>query len=104
MDRYLNVTEARRRLLDLVENLHVADRVVITKRGRPRAVIVDSERYVLLEDRAWVMEYPGWCIVLQKAGTELQRGDVVRPRRGRLSTRGVPRRRARRLRRSRGRA
>ncbi|TMA42342.1 MAG: type II toxin-antitoxin system prevent-host-death family antitoxin [Deltaproteobacteria bacterium] len=104
MDRYLNVTEARRRLLDLVENLHVADRVVITKRGRPRAVIVDSERYALLEDMAWVMQDPARRMVLQKAWTELQRGDVVRPPRGRPPTVEVLRRLARRLPRSRGRA
>ena len=55
MDRYLNVTEARRELLDLVERLHGSDRVIITKRGRPRAVLVNSERYALLEDLACVL-------------------------------------------------
>src|SRR5207249_8221736 len=82
MDRYLSVTEARRRLLDLVENLHVADRVVITKRGRPRAVIVDSERYALLEDMAWVMQDQARRTALQTAWSELQAGEMVRPPRG----------------------
>ena len=56
---YLNVTEARKQLLNLVERLHGSDRVVITKHGRPRAVLVDSERYALLEDLAWVLQEPG---------------------------------------------
>ncbi len=82
MDRYLNVTEARRQLLELVDTLHAGDRVVITKRGRPRAVIVDSERYGLLEDMAWVMQDPSHRVALQRAWSQLQRGEMVRPPRG----------------------
>ena len=52
MDRYLNITEARKELLDIVEHLHGSDRVVITKRGQPRAVLVKSERYMLLESHS----------------------------------------------------
>ena len=54
MERYLNVTDARKELLDLVEQLKKGDRVVLTKRGQPRAVLVNYERYALLEDLAWV--------------------------------------------------
>jgi prevent-host-death family protein len=82
MDQYLNVTEARRKLLDLVERLRGADRVVITKRGRPRAVLVDSERYALLEDIAWVLQDPGRRAALHRAWEELQRGELIRPGRG----------------------
>jgi prevent-host-death family protein len=79
MDRYLNVTEARSELLDLVERLHERDRVVITKRGRPRAVLVDFERFSLLEDLAWVLHDPGRRAALQKAWSDLQSGKLVRP-------------------------
>jgi prevent-host-death family protein len=79
MDRFLNVTEARRNLLDLVEQLHGADRIVITKHGRPRAVLVDAERYALLEDLAWVLQDPGRRAALRRAWEEMQRGDLVRP-------------------------
>ena len=78
MDRYLNVTEVRRQLLELVERLHGSDRVVITKRGRPRAVLVDSERYALLEDVAWVLQDPGRRAALQRAWDELQQGTLIR--------------------------
>ena len=79
MDRYLNVTEARRELLDLVEHLHGADRVVITKRGQPRAVLVNCERYELLEDLAWVLQDPGRRAALQQGWSELQQGRVISP-------------------------
>lgn len=79
MDRYLNVTEARRDLLDLVEHLHGADRVVITKHGRPRAVLVNCDRYELLEDLAWVLQDPGRRAALQQGWNELQQGKVLQP-------------------------
>jgi len=79
MDRYLNVTEARGGLLDLVEQLQGSDRVVITKRGRPRAVLVNFERYALLEDLAWVLQDPGRRAALQQAWDELQHGKLIRP-------------------------
>lgn len=79
MDRYLNITEARKELLDIVEHLHGSDRVVITKRGQPRAVLVNSERYTLLEDVAWVLQDPGRRAALQRGWEELQRGAVIRP-------------------------
>ena len=72
MDRYLNVTEARRALLDLVEHLHGADRVVITKHGQPRAVLVNCERYELLEDLAWVLQDPGRHAALQRSQRSLR--------------------------------
>src|SRR5207247_2384235 len=82
VDRYLNVTEPRRRLLDLVGELHGGDRIVITKHGRPRAVLVDSERYALLEDLAWVLEDAGRRQALQLAWDEYRRGEVLRPPKG----------------------
>jgi prevent-host-death family protein len=83
MERYLTVTEARRNLLELVQGLHAADRIIITKRGRPRAVLVDADRYAILEDLAWVLQDPGRREALQRGWEELRRGERVgRPRRG----------------------
>jgi len=76
MDQFLNVTEARRKLLDLVEALRGGDRVIITKHGRPRAVLVDSDRYELLEDLAWVLQDPGRRAALQASYDEMQRGEI----------------------------
>ena len=79
MERYLNVTEARKGLLDLVEQLKKGDRVVLTKRGQPRAVLVNFERYALLEDLAWVLQHPGRQAALHQAWNELQHGKLIRP-------------------------
>jgi len=79
MERYLNVTEARRALLGLVDEISGGDRVVITKHGHPRAVLVDAERYALLEDVAWVMSDPARRQAMERARDEMREGDVVRP-------------------------
>jgi len=79
MDRFLNVTEARRDFLGLVEEIEAGDRIVITKRGQPRAVLVDAERYALLEDVAWVMSDPPRRAAMQRALRELNEGDLVAP-------------------------
>src|SRR3989338_4612437 len=79
VERYLNVTDARKELLDLVEQLKKGDRVVLTKRGQPRAVLVNFERYALLEDLAWVLQDPGRQAALHQAWDELQRGKLIRP-------------------------
>lgn len=92
MERYLTVTEARRNLLALVQGLHAADRVIITKRGRPRAVLVDADRYAILEDLAWVLQDPGRRDALQRSWDEMHRGDRVgRTRRGVPSVRTLKR-------------
>ena len=88
MERYLNVTDARKELLDLVEQLKKGDRVVLTKRGQPRAVLVNFERYALLEDLAWVLQDPGRQAALHQAWSELQQGKLIRPpQRGPLTVR-----------------
>ncbi len=85
MERYLNVTEARKGLLGLVEELKKGDRVVLTKHGQPRAVLVNFERYALLEDLAWVLQDPGRRAAVHQAWNELQQGKLIRP-----SKKGAP--------------
>jgi prevent-host-death family protein len=86
MERYVSVTDARRELLDLVDRLQGPDRVVITKRGQPRAVMVDFERYQLLEDVAWVLQDPGRRSEMLQAWEEWKRGETVRPASGKPPT------------------
>ena len=90
MERYLNVTEARKELLDLVEQLKKGDRVVLTKHGQPKAVLVNFERYALLEDLAWVLQDPGRQAALDQAWNELQHGKIIRPsKQGPLTVRSL---------------
>jgi prevent-host-death family protein len=43
MDRYINTSEARQKFLSLVEEVEDGDQVIITKQGKPKAVIVNFE-------------------------------------------------------------
>jgi hypothetical protein len=69
-----------------VEQLQGNDRLVITKRGQPKAVLVNFERYALLEDLAWVLQDPGRRAALQKGWDELQSGMLIRPPKQAAST------------------
>jgi prevent-host-death family protein len=89
MDRYLNVTEARKSLLEVVDSLGGNDRVVITKHGTPRVVLVDFERYAMLESVAWVLQDPGRRAAMQRSWEELQQGKLVRPPRGARPSAGL---------------
>lgn len=86
MDRYLNVTEARQGLLDLVENIGGRDRVVITKRGKPRAVLVDFDQFKLLEDVAWIFQDPRRRAAMQESWEAMQQGQLIRLPPGRPPT------------------
>jgi PHD/YefM family antitoxin component YafN of YafNO toxin-antitoxin module len=104
MDRYLNVTEARKEFPDLVEQLQGKDRLVIPKRGRPRVVLVNFERYALLEDLAWVLQEPGRRAALHKSWDELQTETRIRPQQANAPTVDSLRKFARRSPRQRARA
>jgi prevent-host-death family protein len=78
MDRYLNVTEARQGLLELVEQIEGPDRIVITKRGKPRAVLVNFEQFKLLEDVAWLFQDPRRRAAMQGSWEAMQRGELFR--------------------------
>ncbi|MGH7819723.1 MAG: type II toxin-antitoxin system prevent-host-death family antitoxin, partial [Candidatus Binatia bacterium] len=86
MDRYLNVTEARAELLGLVEKLHRSDKVIITKRGVPRAVIVDFDRYRLMEDLAWVHQDPARKAEIEEGWRQFEEGRTVRAPKGAAPT------------------
>ena len=79
MERFLNVTEARASLLDLVDRLRGSDRVIITKRGRPKAVLVEYERLMLLDDLAWLLQNPSRRDSLARGWRELEEGRTIAP-------------------------
>ena len=51
MDRFLTATEARQRFLKLLDEVKNGERIIITRRGRPAAAVIDFERLQLLN---WV--------------------------------------------------
>ena len=77
MDRYLTVDEAKSQLLPTIDRLRGSDRIVITKRGRPRVVVVDFEQYALLEDAAWLLNDPAHRAAMKRAREEWRAGAAV---------------------------
>ncbi|MGH7771341.1 MAG: type II toxin-antitoxin system Phd/YefM family antitoxin [Candidatus Binatia bacterium] len=58
MDRYLTTSEARRKFLSLVDEVEDGDQVIITKRGIPKAVILNFEQLQTLKAVARLWQDP----------------------------------------------
>jgi prevent-host-death family protein len=58
MDRFLTASEARQRFLKLLSEVEDGERVVITRRGKPSAVVIDFEQHQLLADLARLWQNP----------------------------------------------
>lgn len=44
MDRYLSTSEARQKLLSLVDEVEDCDQIIVTQKGQPKAVLVNFEQ------------------------------------------------------------
>lgn len=51
MDRYVSVSEARRRFLQLVDETLEGDQIIVTKHGTPAVVLIDFEQLETLRGR-----------------------------------------------------
>lgn len=78
MDRFLNATEARQRFLKLLNDVKEGDRIIITHRGQPTAVVIDFERLQLLTDLARLWQDPQSLSHIRKAHEEARAGRVLR--------------------------
>src|SRR5262249_44759653 len=58
MDIFLTATEARQRFLKLLAEVKEGERVIITHRGKPTAVVIDFERLQLLTELARLWQGP----------------------------------------------
>ena len=58
MDRYLTTSEARQKFLHLVDEVEDGDQVIITKRGVPKAAIVNFEQLQTLKAVARLWQDP----------------------------------------------
>lgn len=79
-DRYLKLAHAQKHLVGLVERLGGRDRIVITKRGQPRAVLVHPDRYTVLEDMLWMVRTANRGAALRKVLERFKNGARVKPR------------------------
>jgi len=78
MERFLTATEARQRFLKLLDEVREGERVVITHRGKPAAVVIDFERHQLLSELARLWQDPKTLSHIQAAHEEARTGRVFR--------------------------
>jgi len=78
MDRYLTTSEARQKFLNLVEEVGEGDRIIVTKRGVPKAVIVNFEHLETLKAVARLWQDPEALQAMQKSLNQLKKGKTIK--------------------------
>ncbi len=78
MDKFLTATEARRQFLKLLEEVHEGERIIITHRSKPTAVIIDFERLQLLIELSRLWQDPQSLAHIRAAHDEAKTGRVYR--------------------------
>jgi prevent-host-death family protein len=76
MDRFLTATEARQQFLKLLNEVGDGERVIITRRGKPAAVVMDFERHQLLTELARLWQDPQSLSHIRAAHDEARTGRV----------------------------
>ena len=78
MDRYLTTSEARQKFLNLVEEVDEGDRIIVTKRGVPKAVIVNFEHLETLKAVARLWQDPEALQAMQESINQLKKGKTIK--------------------------
>ena len=78
MDRYLTTSEARQKFLSLVDEVEDGDQVIITKRGVPKAVIVNFEQLQTLRAVARLWQDPEALQAMQLSLDDLKKGKTLK--------------------------
>jgi prevent-host-death family protein len=78
MDRFLTATEARQQFLKLLAEVQEGERVIITHRGKPTAVIIDFERLQLLTELGRLWQDPETLGRIRAAHDEVKAGRTFR--------------------------
>ena len=78
MERYLTTSEARQKFLTLVDEVSEGDQIVITKRGVPKAAIVNFEHLETLKAVARLWQDPEALRAMQESVSDLKKGRTLR--------------------------
>lgn len=78
MDRFLTATEARQQFLRLLDEIKEGERIIITRRGKPTAAVIDFERLQLLTELARLWQDPQSLAHIRAAHEDLRAGRVYR--------------------------
>lgn len=78
MDRYITTSEARQKFLSLVEEVEDGDQVIVTKQGKPKAVLVNFEQLQTLKAVAQLWQDPEALRAMRKSLEDVKAGRVLR--------------------------
>lgn len=78
MDRYITTSEARQRFLNLIEEVEDGDQVIVTKQGKPKAVLVNFEQLQTLKAVARLWQDPEALRAMRKSVEDVKAGRVLR--------------------------
>ena len=78
MDRYITTSEARQKFLNLVEEVEDGDQVIVTKQGKPKAVLVNFEQLQTLKAVARLWQDPEALRAMRKSLDDVKAGRVLR--------------------------
>ena len=77
-DLTLPLAEIKKRLSEIVDGVEQKhDRVVLTRNGRPAAVILSPDDLESLEETLAILSNPGAMQDIREAESEIDKGDVV---------------------------
>jgi prevent-host-death family protein len=77
-DATLPLAEVKKRLSEMVDRVeHHHERVVVTKRGRPAAVLLSPDDLESMEETLDLLSTPGALAEIQKAQHEIDTGESV---------------------------
>jgi prevent-host-death family protein len=78
MERYLTTSEARQKFLTLVDEVSEGDQIVVTKRGVPKAAIVNFEHLETLKAVARLWQDPEALRAMQESIADLKKGRALK--------------------------
>ena len=78
MDRYITTSEARQKFLSLVDEVEDGDQVIVTKQGKPKAVLVNFEQLQTLKAVAQLWQDPEALRAMRKSLEDVKAGRVLR--------------------------
>ncbi len=74
MDRFLTATEVRQQFLKLLDEVQERERVIIPRRGKPIAAVIDFERLLLLTELTRLWQDPQSLSHIRAAHEEVRAG------------------------------
>jgi antitoxin YefM len=78
MSKTVPVRELRSELSKIIDQVaDLREHVVVTRRGRPAAVLVPVDEYEALEESAEILSDPDTLVAIEEGRQEAERGETV---------------------------